>query len=63
MSKEVIEKRIIEITKAIEETSARHSMLLGHLNEAKFIVESIFKAECEAKAEKEGEPKEEQNAS
>lgn len=44
--KEVIEKRIIEIETALAQAVANHSLLSGHLAEAKFILQSIFAAEC-----------------
>lgn len=56
--KEQVEKRIQEIEASIHQLVNQHTQLMGHLNEAKFLLQTIFKAECEAKAEsevKEGE--------
>jgi septation ring formation regulator EzrA len=47
--KEILAKRVNEIQAALEQSKANYSMLLGHLEEAKFMLQSIFKEECEAK--------------
>lgn len=49
-AKDVITKRIAEIEAAIQNSLTNHSALVGHLDEAKFLLQTIFKAECEAKA-------------
>lgn len=49
-AKEVIGNRIKEIENAIQNSLTNHSALIGHLDEAKFLLESIFKLEAEAKA-------------
>lgn len=49
-AKEAIEKRIREIEATIQQVIANHSKLLGHLDEAKFMLQTIFKEECEAAA-------------
>lgn len=60
MSKDVLEKRILEIQKAIQESStnhkqlqaayeqstAHHNALLGRLNEAQFLLSELFTKEC-----------------
>ena len=49
-AKEVIENRIREIENAIQQSLANHSALVGHLDEAKFLLESILKLEAEGQA-------------
>jgi hypothetical protein len=48
--KEVIEERVKKIEEAVQQSAANHSTLLGHLAEAKFLLESILKLETEGKA-------------
>jgi len=49
-AKEAIEKRIQEIEATIQQVLANHAKLLGHLDEAKFMLQTIFKNECETAA-------------
>lgn len=48
MSKAVIEKRVQELLKAVEQSAANHNMLVGHLNEAKHLLTEIVKEELNA---------------
>ena len=61
MSKEVLETRILEIQKAVQESAqnhkqvqaafeqatAHHNALMGRLNEAQFLLAELFTKECE----------------
>lgn len=63
MSKEIFEKRILEIQQAInesaanhkqiqlafEQATANHNALLGRLNEAQFLLTEVFEKECKDK--------------
>lgn len=49
--KEVLVKRIAEIEQAIQQVVANHASLLGHLEEAKYLLQECFKAECETHPE------------
>lgn len=45
--KGTLEKRIVEIENAIRTMVNNHATLTGHLEEAKFLLQTIFKDECE----------------
>ncbi len=48
--KEHFEKRIAEIAKAVEESLSSHNALMGHLSEAKWMLEQFLAAELAKKA-------------
>jgi hypothetical protein len=47
MKKEEIEKRIADISMAIEQSAANHNALLGRLGEARYVLEEMVKKETE----------------
>lgn len=51
MMKEELEKRILEINQALEQSAAHHNALLGRLTEAQSWLKAIFEKECEDKKE------------
>lgn len=56
--KEDLEKRVAEIQAAIDQSAANHNMLLGHVTEAKYLLDKIKAEKSEAeKIEAEDEAK------
>ena len=50
LSKDYFEQRIASVAKAVEESLANHNALMGHLSEAKWMLEQFLAAELAKKA-------------
>ncbi len=48
LSKQDMEKRIVEIMQAIEQSAANHNILIGRVNEAKEMLAKLVENECNA---------------
>lgn len=55
MKKEEMEKRISDISMAIEQSAANHNALLGRLNEARYFLDEMLKKESEDQKLSEGQ--------
>jgi hypothetical protein len=53
MLKEKLELRIKQIEEEIQRTINNHTLLQGHLSEARYTLAELFKAECEEHKESE----------
>lgn len=50
MSKEIIEKRIMDLSVALDQSASQHNALLGRLAEAKDLLAQVVKAEADVAA-------------